>query len=310
MMLTPRARTTALTATTFLLCGVMAGAANAADEPKKNMGHRIIVADYSTHIVAIVDEHNKIVWQHPIRNIHDAHVLPNGNILFQTDWPTLVEMTAAGKIVWQYNAAEMNGNQGKHVEVHAFQRLPNGQTMIAESGPARIIEVDAQGKIQHAIPLHVDHPSPHRDTRLVRKLANGHYLVCQEGDEMVREYDMAGKVVWKYDAKARIYSAERLDNGNTLIGCGDGNRVIEINPAGKTVWAIEKNDLPGITLAWITMVQRLPNGNTAFVNCHAGPENPQMIEVTPTKQVVWTFHDFQRFGNSLPVGRILDVAKK
>jgi len=46
---------------------------------------------------------------------------------------------------------------------------------------------------------------------------------------------------------------------------------------------------------------RLENGHTLLVNCHAGPENPQIIEVTPTKQVVWTFHDFEVFGNSLPV---------
>jgi len=46
---------------------------------------------------------------------------------------------------------------------------------------------------------------------------------------------------------------------------------------------------------------RLKNGNTLLVNCHAGPENPQIIEVTPTKQVVWTFQNFEIFGNSLPV---------
>ena len=33
----------------------------------------------------------------------------------------------------------------------------------------------------------------------------------------------------------------------------------------------------------------------------AGPENPQIIEVTPRKKVVWTFQDFEIFGNSLPV---------
>jgi ecotin len=49
------------------------------------------------------------------------------------------------------------------------------------------------------------------------------------------------------------------------------------------------------------MVDRLPNGNTWIVNCHAGPENPQILEVTPDKKVVWSFKDFERFGNALPV---------
>jgi hypothetical protein len=49
------------------------------------------------------------------------------------------------------------------------------------------------------------------------------------------------------------------------------------------------------------MVERLPNGNTWIVNCHAGPDQPQIIEVTKEKKVVWTFRDFDRFGNALPV---------
>ena len=63
-------------------------------------------------------------------------------------------------------------NPGKPVEVHAFQRVENGLTMIAESGPARIIEVDHDGKVQREVKLQVDHPNAHSDTRRVRKIAN------------------------------------------------------------------------------------------------------------------------------------------
>ena len=38
-------------------------------------------------------------------------------------------------------------------------------------------------------------------------------------------------------------------------------------------------------------VRRLQNGNTLFVNCHAGQKS-QIIEVTPDKEVVWTYRDF------------------
>ncbi len=144
----------------------------------------------------------------------------------------------------------------------------------------------------------------------MRKLDNGHYLVAHEGEnKVVREYDADGKVVWEYPAGAKVYSAVRLANGNTLIGGGDGHWVREVNPAGEVVWSVNRDDLPGITLAWVTMVERLPNGNTVIGNCHAGPDNPQMIEVTPEKKVVWTFKDFDRFGNNLPVGRVLDAGK-
>jgi hypothetical protein len=92
-----------------------------------------------------------------------------------------------------------------------------------------------------------------------------------------------------------------LKNGNTLIGTGDGHRVIEVSPEKEILWQIQEKELAGVQLAWITMVDRLENGNTWIVNCHAGPENPQVLEVTPEKKVVWSFKDFDRFGNALPV---------
>ncbi len=66
----------------------------------------------------------------------------------------------------------------------------------------------------------------------------------------------------------------------------------------------------GVTLAWITQVARLENGNTIIVNCHAGPDNPQIIEVTPDRKVVWSFKDFKTFGNAMPVAQVLDIEGK
>jgi outer membrane protein assembly factor BamB len=177
--------------------------------------------------------------------------------------------------------------------------------MLVESGPRRIIEVDREGSLRKQVPLTVDGRELHHDTRQARKLANGHYLVAHEGDKAVREYDEQGKVVWKYDVGSQLYSAERLENGNTLIGTGDGHQVLEVDPEGQVVWSLRDGELPGIRLVWITMVERLANGNTRFVNCHAGSDNPQIIEVTPDKEVVWTFKDFQSFGNAMPVARVL-----
>ena len=267
---------------------------------------RFLAADYQKKILAIVGKDGAIEWQHPIRDIHDAWVLENGNVLLQESWTRIVELTPDKKTAWSYDAAKMNGNEGRKVEVHAFQRLPGGVTMIAESGPARILEVDRDGKVLKEVKLKVDKPHPHRDTRNARKLAGGGYLVCHEGDAKVREYDPDGKVVWEHDVKSAVYAALRLPGGNTLISCGDGHRVIEVDPSGKEVWAVGKNDLPGITLGWMTQVERLPNGNTMMVNCHAGPDNPQLIEVTPEKKVVWTYRDFVNFGNALPVAQTLD----
>ena len=265
---------------------------------------RILAGDYSRDRIAIVDEKGNVEWEHAIRDIHDLHRLPNGNILFQTSWTKILEMTPEKEIVWSYDAATMNGNQGQKVEVHAFQRLANGLTMIAESGRGRIIEVDRHGVIHREIGLKVEHPSPHRDTRLARKLDNGNYLVCHEADHAVREYDMRGNVVWEYKTGGEVYGAARLKNGHTLIGNGSGHNVLEVNTEGQIVWSIEENELPGIKLVWVTTVEELPNGNFMIGNCHAGPDNPQIIEVNRNKQVVWSFNNFEVFGNAMPCSKV------
>jgi hypothetical protein len=292
-----------------------------AQAEQTGQARRLLAADDSTRRLAIVGPDGTLEWETKVSAIHDAWVLPNGNVLFQQGWTRIVEMTRDKKTVWEYDAAKMNGNDGKRVEVHAFQRLENGLTMIAESGPARIIEVDRDGRIQREVKLKVNRPNAHSDTRLARKIANGNYLVAHENDGFVREYDEAGRIVWDYEVplfgKPRrgghgpeafgnsVYSAIRLPNGNTLIGTGNGHSVLEVSPRKEIVWKVEQHDLPGITLAWVTRVDRLPNGNTLIGNCHAGPENPQFIEVTPDKKVIWTWKDIKNFGNSTPVQAIL-----
>ena len=95
-------------------------------------------------------------------------------------------------------------------------------------------------------------------------------------------------------------------NGNTLIGTGNGHSVLEVTPAKEIVWKITQDDLPGIKLAWVTQVQALKNGNIIVGNCHAGDKNPQIIEVSRDKKVVWSFKDFKNFGNAVPVSFVID----
>ena len=281
------------------------------------------VLGWDKNHIAIVDMKGKVEWEYPNEagSMHDVQLLPNGNILFHNG-ATVREVTRDKKIVWEYVSKPKEGYSGR-VTVHAFERLPNGLTMIAESGNQRLIEVDHDGKIQHEIPLTVDKPSPGSDTRLVRSVPGGGYLVAHEADGKVREYDRQGKVVWEYALDmnglpaspgltghgVNVFSAKRLPNGNTLIGGGNNNRVIEVDHSGKIVWSIESKDLPGITLAWITSIDPLPNGDVIFGNSHAGPDNPQLIEVTRDKKVVWTFKNWDEFGNTLVAAKVIRDGK-
>lgn len=294
-----------------LLIGLQADAQEAASR-------RVLGADRGR--LSIVDGHGKVEWEMPIKGqVHDLQVLPDGNILTHTGAATVIEISPAKEIVWSYTSKPKPGYDGP-IEVHAVQRLDDGLTMIAESGNTRIIEVNRSGEIVHSLDLKVQKPNSHRDTRLVRKLANGHYLVCQELDGAVNEYAPDGSIVWSYklDLDGRpaapghnghgteVFGSLRLASGNTLIATGNGNRVIEVDPAGKVVWSVGQNELPGIRLQWVTSLAVRPNGNIVFGNTHAGPENPQLIEVTRDKKVVWSLKDFKTFGNDLAAAVVLE----
>jgi outer membrane protein assembly factor BamB len=300
--------------------------------PGKPFSHggprRLLAADASKGRIALLREtalkHWEVLWEHPIQSIHDLHELENGNVLFQSSWTQILEVNPEnGELLWSYDAATQNrALAGEAVEVHAFQRLAAGVTMIAESGPARIIEVDRAGKLLRSMPMQVEHPSAHSDTRLVRVTDAGTYLVAHERDGWVREYQKAGSLIWSYDVPLfdrepagghgpeawgdQVFAALRLAGGNTLIATGNGHRVLEVNPAGEIVWQLTQDELPGIRLAWVTTLQVLENGNLVIGNCHAGEGQPQVIEITRAKDVVWSFQDFERFGNSLSNSLVLE----
>jgi hypothetical protein len=278
--------------------------------------HAVLAVDRG-HL-ARFDETGKVIRLH--RGIPDAHCvqqLPNGNILVQDSWTRVIELNPSGEIVWSYDCATMNGNAGRKIETHSFTRLDNGRTMIAECGSARIIEVDQSGKIHHEVKLAVNPPDFHRDTRRVHQLPNGHYLVAHEGEGRVTEYAPDNTVVWDYAVPLfgrerlsapnhgaqgwgnMVSNAIRLKNGNTLIATGNGHSVIEVTPGKEIVWHLKQHDLPGIELNWLKHLEELPNGNFIIGNCYATGSNPQLLEVTRVKKVVWTFADHEVLGHGV-----------
>ncbi len=232
---------------------------------------------------------------------------------------------ATGATVWSWTSRAAAPYDGP-VEIHGFERLDDGATMVAETGNLRIVEVAPDGTIRRTVPIRTDRPDWHHDTRRVRTTPTGTYLVCHEPLGLVREYDATGAIVWEYAlplAPGReaspgqqghgtaVFHALRLPNGNTLVGGGNNNRVLEVNPAKEIVRAIGP-ELAGpdggmIALRWVTSLQVLPNGNIVIGNTHGGPGQPQLVEVTREGKVVWTFRDWTNFGNDLCAAWCLDL---
>lgn len=284
---------------------------------------RILAGDASKKRVALLREtaigKPELIWERPVEAMHDLQWLEDGfgghgRVLVQETWTRIVEVdTASGEVLWSYDAAP---GEGERVEIHSFRRMPDGMTMVAESGRGRVAFVGLDGKVQSSFPLTLDSPDPHHDTRLVRPTPGGTFLVAHERDGVVREYDRTGRVVWGFDVPLfdeeprgghgfdafgdQTFCAVRLPGGDTLVSTGNGHGLLRVGPEGEVRQRIGQESLEGVRLAWTTTVQVLSSGHVVLGNCHAGPEQPQAVEIDlEAGEVVWRFKDHDRFGNSL-----------
>ncbi|TWT52775.1 hypothetical protein Pla22_04010 [Rubripirellula amarantea] len=254
----------------------------------------LVSASYQKNLIALCELDGTVIWQYETAGPdgghaghHEVQMLDSGNILFHDDWNVVKEITLAGEEVWRYESND----------VHAFTRLADGNTMIAESGNDRIILVSPEGKIISQTPLGKEGRSK---TRQAEVLDSGNYLVCAEGPGTVTEYSPDGTIVWEYKIGTRVYGAIRLKNGNTLINSGSGNSIVEVAADKTIVWEANQK-IPGtdVSLHWTACLEELPNGHVVIDNCHAGPDNPQLIELDRNRNVVWQFNEFDLVGNGM-----------
>ena len=144
---------------------------------------------------------------------------------------------------------------------------------------------------------------------MARKLNDGTYLVPHLLDFSVMNYDASGKVISQLDTSVpsdperRIhtwpFTAIRHGDGQTLVCCTNGNRVVDFGSDGKINWTLTNDDLPGPWLQDPCGGQVLPNGNVVIA-CYAGgrkdPRAPKLFEVNRDKKVVWKYADGQKVG--------------
>ena len=287
----------------LLVCCAALGTVRRADAADP-VEHRIMFAEYGKGPNRLVelDAKGKVTWEHKFPSIAVIFdVLPNGNVVYAYGGkPTGVrEINRDQKVVWDY--------ESKCPQVLGCRRLPNGNTLVAEQGQARALEVDKDGKVVKSTPLTTTEKGYHLQVRNVHKLANGNILAAHEGEGAVREVDPDGKLVWEYTKVENAGDAARLASGNTLISCGTQKRLIEVTPKGEIVWEFGPKDAPELNLTWVTNIQVLKNGNYVVGNFLRNQEGKgaHAFEVTKEKKVVWTFAD-HKLAQSITTVRVLD----
>ncbi len=307
-----------------LVVALWAGIGMPAESPAQTgQGHPFACADYYQGKVFIVSAQGQVEWEYKAGSCADLWVLPNGNLLFNTHFG-VAEVTRDKKIVFNYTGSPVKHNvkqkdgslkeEESPSEVFTCQRLANGNTFVGECNTGRLLEVAPDGKtiVKEVRLLPEGANGGHGFMRNARVLANGNYLVAHMDSRVVKEYDPNGNVVRKIPTKGGPYSAVRLPDGNTLIACGEGPskaQVFEVDQGGRVVWEITNDDLPGIQLAFMTGLQRLPNGNTVMSNWLGHGkfgQAPHVIEVTRDKKVVWTFADHKAVSTVSSI-QVLDV---
>ena len=244
----------------------------------------------------IVNEKGDVEWSYNMP-ASDGWVLPNGNVLLAMygtqKYPNggILEIERkTKKVVFEYH--------GQQKETSAVQKLANGNYLLAELGPEpRAVIVDAQGKIVKKTLLQCQKNNAHMQTRMLRLLPNGNYIAPHLLDFAVKEYEPdTGKVVRTIPTDDRgrqkrdwPFTGIRLDNGNTLIACTNGNRIIEVDTDGKIVWSVTNEDIGENLFDDACGAQRLPNGNTVISSYHAKGNAVKLFEVTREKKVVWRY---------------------
>ena len=255
----------------------------------QTVGHRFLKSGCRAGSIAIVAKDGTVEWEYPMpTESSDSWVLPNGNVFFSFK-AGVREVKPDQSTLWEFQAP-------KGSEIQGCQPLGDNLYLVAESrsdGVTALYEMDRIGKIHKTVEVQLGGNS-HQQVRQIRKTPQGTYLACQQkGGGKAMEFDGEGKLLRTFVSGR--FSAERLPNGNTLIGCGDEHRVIEVDPQDKIVWEVDQNDIPGNTLGFAAGVVRLPNGNTVICNWsgHGGSSKsqPSVFEINPEKKVVWEVTD-------------------
>lgn len=231
---------------------------------------RILIAQWDNGQVGRIvemDAQGRVLWQtEQLPWPLDAQVLPGNRLLLTEFYDNRVsERNAKGELLWEKALAE---------NPVAAQRLPNGNTFIATR--TRLLEVDRAGKeltshlLAHALLaaqkcrdgsfacltsegtyLRLDaagkevnqFPAGAQNYCGFDVLPGGRVLIPQEGRNQVVEFSADGKTMWTA-AIPRPISVARLANGNVLVACRDGQRVVELDVAGRIVREFKAGGYP------------------------------------------------------------------
>jgi len=237
----------------------------------RQLGRTLISLYMERRIIEVDREGNRTFEVTDVAGPWGVQGLPNGHRLvglLRTSPQVLVEYDAEGNEVARI---QLPGHP------QGFERIDGGNTLVAIADQKRVVEVTPEGTVAQEWSFQQDALSPLD----VHALDNGNLLISFMQPGTVVEMDRRGRKVWSVGGLGRVTTAQRLDNGNTLVAemgnNGSGGRVVEFDPAGNVVW--EKGDFNLLYTA-----QRLPDGSTLVA------DQTGVREIAPDGTERWLRH--------------------
>lgn len=250
-------------------------------------GYAFLAADVDTYEITKFNAAGEAVWTYAGVRPIDAWPMPDGAVLVaylpspRTGGKGGVRLVGADKqtvLDFPYDD-----------EIMSCQPMENGRILVNECGAGRITERDRGGRIIRSFDVKAKGQG-HKTARLIRTTPQDTVLVAECYSHKLREYSFAGVLLQEWNLPM-AYGASRLANGNTLISGYKPAQLVEVDPAGKTVWSLTAADLPAeLNIGSFCEATRLPNGNT-LVACASRSAKPGprvvCLEVAPDRRVVW-----------------------
>jgi hypothetical protein len=251
---------------------------------------KLAIAGSDWNQIAIINRKTaQIEWQHPLQpgeECNDIEVTPKGDILYAYKQGAKL-ITRQHTTVWDYKARE-------NEEIHTTSQLPDGGFLIGICGqPARIVELDKDGKQRIEITFNTVSFDTHNQFRQITKTDSNTYLVPLIEKRKIIQVTPEGKNRGSIFLGTDLYSVKTLPQGNWLVSCGRDKMFTVLNPNRNILEEGSKyntDKVKGASLQFVGEIIPYDNGHALIANGKLpnGAINPFLIEIDKNRNVVWT----------------------
>ncbi len=183
------------------------------------------------------DLNGKAVWERPLpQGCVGFQRLANGNT-FIAMRHQIIEIDRDNKELFTYNRPPQVG-----ADIYSARKLTDGQIAFVTTQQMYVCLDNTQKEVK-SFQVKFVQPFQHYYPSNVEVLSGDHVLAYYPQQQKMVEYDDTGAAAWEAPASLPSH-ATRLSSGNTLVASVAGQRLQELDRAGRVVWEYQENVRP------------------------------------------------------------------